>query len=83
MVPCSWISPDSVAFGAVSGGADLGGVVGSQEEVTIERAATQEEEEERLRYLEFVQQAAAQVLAALPRRRPHRGHRQGCRGLCS
>ena len=61
MVPCSWISPDSVAFGAVSGGADLGGVVGSQEEVTIERAATQEEEE-RLRYLEFVQQAAAQAL---------------------
>jgi len=50
MVPCSWISPDSVAFGAVSGGADLGGVVGSQEEVTIERAATKEEEE-RLRYL--------------------------------
>ena len=64
----------------VSRGADSWGVLDSQEELTIERAATQEEE--RLRYLEFVQQAAAQVLAALPRRRPHRGHRQGCRGAC-
>ena len=63
MVFCSWISPDSAAFCAVSRGADFGGVLDSQEEVTVERAATQqEEEEERLRYLEFVQQAAAQAL---------------------
>ena len=60
MVFCSWISPDSAAFCAVSRGADFGGVLDSQEELTIERAATQEEE--RLRYLEFVQQAAAQAL---------------------
>ena len=62
MVFCSWISPDSAAFCAVSRGADFGGVLDSQEEVTVERAATQQEEEERLRYLEFVQQAAAQAL---------------------
>ncbi|KAK1684709.1 hypothetical protein QYE76_045557 [Lolium multiflorum] len=44
---------------------DLGPIAPGEEEVTVER--TPEEEEARLRYLEFVQQAAAQevVLAAV------------------